>query len=279
MKKQGKFKDLTMIVNTNGSMVDKSLAKFCGKYKINPAISIDGTKEVHDSVRKGFFSSFEGAVRGYKTFQEHGINPGISCTISSKNANNLEEMTKFLVDELNPNGIGFNFLLDLKSGPNPLSIPIEESTRKLLDVFEFLRKEGIYEERLMRRIGKVVDNQIHLKDCAGYGHQIVVGPDGSFGPCQVFLNAGEFIVGNVNYNPPNPKKHPLFLEWNRRTAFEMGGECEECSSIALCGGGCAYNAYVTEGSIWERDERMCKHCNILIDWIIDDIWKRKNENA
>lgn len=273
---EGKLKDLKMIINTNGSFVDKPLAEFCAKYDINPAISIDGTKIIHDGVRKkkGLGSSFEEAKKAYKLFKEQEVNPGISCTISSKNVQNLEEIATYFADEFEPNGIGFNFLLDLTCGKNPLSIPIEYSTRKLLDVFKILREKGIYEERLMRRIGKLVNNKIHLKDCAGYGNQIVFGPDGSFGPCQIFLDAGKYIAGNVNNNPPDPRTHPIFREWNNRTALTMKG-CENCSGITLCGGGCAYNAYVTNGSIWQKDERMCKHTKILIDWIIDDIWERK----
>lgn len=275
---EGRLKDLKMIINTNGSYVNKSMAEFCARYGINPAISIDGTKEIHDNVRKkrDNGSSFEDAKRAYELFKEQKVNPGISCTISSKNIINLEEIATFFADEFEPNGIGFNFLLDLTCGQNPLSIPIKESTEKLINVFEILRERGIYEERLMRRVGKFVNNQIHLKDCAGYGNQIVFGPDGSFGPCHIFLDAGKYIAGNVNDNPPDPRTHAIFKEWNNRTAFAMEG-CEDCSEITLCGGGCAYNAYVTKGSIWEKDERMCEHCRILIDWIIDDVWKRKSD--
>ena len=275
---KGKLKDLKIIINTNGSFVDKPMAEFCARYNVNPAISIDGTKNIHDSVRKkkGEGSSFEDAKRAYELFKEQGVNPGISCTISSKNVKNLEQIATFFADEFEPNGIGFNFLLDLTCGQNPLSIPIRVSTEQLIKVFEILREKGIYEERLMRRIGKFVNNQIHLKDCAGYGNQIVFGPDGSFGPCHIFLDAGKYIAGNVNDNPSDPRTHPIFREWNNRTAFAMEG-CEDCSEITLCGGGCAYNAYVTKGSIWEKDERMCEHCGILVDWIIDDIWKRKEK--
>jgi len=275
---EGRLKDLKMIINTNGSYVDKSMAEFCAKHNVNPAISIDGTKEIHDSVRKkrGEGSSFKDAKRAYELFKEQGVNPGISCTISSKNIKNLEQIATYFADEFEPNGIGFNFLLDLTCGQNPLSITIKESSEQLIKVFEILRERGIYEERLMRRVGKFVNNQIHLKDCAGYGNQIVFGPDGSFGPCHIFLDAGKYIAGNVNDNPPDPRTHAIFTEWNNRTAFAMEG-CEDCSEITLCGGGCAYNAYVTKGSIWEKDERMCEHCGILVDWIIDDVWKRKKK--
>ncbi|MFH1592951.1 MAG: SPASM domain-containing protein [Candidatus Woesearchaeota archaeon] len=277
-EKRGRLKDLTMIVNTNGFGVDDSLARFCAEYQINPAVSIDGTKEIHDAVRKNAnsaCSSFEEATRAYGLFRSHGVKPGISCTISAKNVDQVEEIAKFLAEKLEPNGIGFNFLLDFKDRKNPLSTSIEKSTKKLIEAFKVLREKGIYEERIMRRVAKLINNKIHLKDCAGYGHQITVGPDGSLGPCQVFLNAGEMIVGNVNNNPPDPRNNAVFLEWNSRTPFEAE-DCMGCSGITLCGGGCAYNAHVTEGSIWEKDERMCQHTLLLIDWMIEDIWERKS---
>ena len=42
---KGKLKDLKMIINTNGSYVNKSMAEFCARHNVNPAISMMALKK------------------------------------------------------------------------------------------------------------------------------------------------------------------------------------------------------------------------------------------
>ncbi|UZE93850.1 MAG: SPASM domain-containing protein [Candidatus Pacearchaeota archaeon] len=279
-EKKGNLKNLGMVMNTNATKVNEEIAEFFAKNKISPAVSLDGYKEIHDSQRKNLRGkgSYDETIRGYKLFQKHGIQPGISCTITKNNIGKLEEIAEFFVDNLNPNGIGFNLLLDFKDKINPLAVSVKKATKAMLKSFEFLREKGVFEERVMRRLGKIIKKEMHLKDCAGYGRQVVVAPDGRIGPCQIAMAADYPSPGNVNDSKMfDPNDNELFLEWNKRTAFNMS-QCEDCSFITICGGGCAYQSYIKTGNIWQVDKRICEHCKELIDWVIDDLWKTKQKN-
>ncbi len=278
LEHEGKLSNLEIAIATNGTAITSEAANLCHEYDVNVSVSIDGPKDIHNAARMklGGHGSYSETLRGYKLLQEKGVNPAISCTISRHNVTQLEDIVRFFLEELKPKGFGFNFLLDFKDIENPSHVSIELAAYKLLKVFEILRERGIYEDRIMRRLSKVLNNQFHIKDCAGYGHQIIVAPEGNIGPCHVFLSIGKYVAGNIHDIDHNLACNPVFVEFNRRSPFYMP-QCWDCSSISICGGGCAFEPYNKKGIIWEKDERACVQCESLINWVVDDLWKRRQK--
>ncbi len=122
----------------------------------------------------------------------------------------------------------------------------------------------------MRKLKPFVEETIHLKDCGAIGNQIVVAPDGSIGPCHGFLYNKKYFHNSIStYNEISI--NPDFIEWSKRFPLNMD-ECKDCVAIGICGGGCPYQAYVSKGSIWELDERMCKHNKMFLEWAIWDVF-------
>ena len=63
-----------------------------------------------------------------------------------------------------------------------------------------------------------------------------------------------------------------FTEWAGRFPMNMP-ECHDCPYIALCGGGCIYNSYVSNDTIWGKDPQVCRYMKGMVDWILLDLWR------
>ena len=137
---------ITIVVN--GSLINDENAKFFAKYKVNISVSIDGLKEQHDKIRvkQNGLSSFDEVIKGYFLLKEWGVNPGISCTVSKYNVNDLEKITEFFVKELKPSGIGFNLLNVDSQGNQDYFVDICLASDKLYSSYKILRKNNIFED-------------------------------------------------------------------------------------------------------------------------------------
>lgn len=256
---------------TNAALVTPEIARFIAEQKINPGVSIDGPKEIHDKMRillnEG--GSFDETVRGWWLLKEAGAQPGISCTIGQHNVEVLDKVVEYFVKELGTKSIGFN-LPNLIKGQEDLMVPTEKVTESLIKAYAVCRKYGIYEDRLWnRRVRPFVEEQFWLTDCAGCGNQIVVLPNGAVGPCHAFLGSTKYFKSNV-FHEENLANNPIWIEWKRRAPIFMS-QCLDCSAISICGGGCPYLAHENYGSIWEVDKRICIFCNKVLEWLIGEL--------
>lgn len=266
------YPDIRMSIVTNGSLISKGVAEVFAEHDLQVGISIDGPKEIHDSLRigKDGKGTYDSVLRGYNLLKQAGCeNLGVSLTLASHNVPNLKKNVESLVKDLSPISFGFNLLLDTAKGNNPYSVPVEQTTDKMIEAFKFLRQEGIFEDRMMRKIKPFMKGIIHLKDCGAPGNQIVLAPKGDIGPCQAFLPLKKYFSQNV-HSPPLSAGESFFGEWVNRYPLKMD-DCTDCEALGVCGGGCPYNAYINTGSIQNLDERMCTHNKKFLNWVLWDV--------
>ena len=278
-------KHVSMSLLTNGALVDQETAKTLKETETKVSVSIDGPKHLHDLSRlyvEGT-TTFDDAIKGFYKLQDAGVSPGISCTISKYNVDSLEEVAEYIAKSLKPSGMGFNILLPLIDSENPVNVSHEYATEQLIKAFQILRKYGIYEDRVMRRVRPYTESKVHLKDCMGVGGQIVLEPSGQIGPCQAYLGLDHYFPLNINnlhdnltnITSDNIYKNKLFDEWRHRFPFNMK-ECSQCYAISICGGGCPYAAEVNHGTIWEIDDRVCSQAKKVMEWMIWDTFDHLN---
>jgi uncharacterized protein len=258
---------------TNGTLLDKQLALFIKDNQVDVAVSIDGPRRIHDLARRnrGNTGSFDEALRGFRHLKDVRANPSISCTIGRHNIGELDEVAGFFVNELKPFSVGFNLMI----GDSALNCGISEATQSLLKAYKVLRDGEIYEDRIMRRLEPLLKGKFHLKDCAAYGNQIAVRYDGKVGPCHAFCAAGNYFGGDVK-SPGFDIDRETFSRWATRSQL-LNPVCVKCPAVLLCGGGCAFNAYLRTGEINETDTNVCTHTHMLLDWIIVEMWQKKTE--
>jgi uncharacterized protein len=283
LEKQGVFRrPVELSLLTNATRVDDRTIEAVLDTNTSVSVSLDGPGELNGA-RQGADGNdtFRRALAGYRKLTEAGISPGISCTLNQYNASHIEEITRFIAEDLEAPGMGFNVLVPHTDGGNPVSIPPDYATDQIIRAFPVLREEGVYEDRMMRRVIPYRGSSFSLKDCMGVGGQIVITPDGRIGPCQAFLgydNYFPFTVDTLHTRLPTLTSDdiyadPLFDEWNHRFPLNMK-QCLDCPAVAVCGGGCPYASMMSKGSIWEIDERTCSQSKKIMEWMLWDTYDR-----
>lgn len=259
---------------TNGTLINDDIAEYLVSNNFSVGISIDGYKELHDKMRvyRNGKGTFDDVLIGFEKLKVAGGNPGISCTVGSHNVKELSKVAEYFATSLNIKSMGFN-ILTTGGNNNIADVSIEESSRAIIDAFSVLREYGVYEDRIMRRVKSFVDEKIRFTDCAACGNQLVISPEGNVGVCHAYVGSNKYFFSSI-YDDMNPMESETVKKWKSRTPFNKKmDECRNCSSVSLCGGGCAYEAENKTGSIFAADERYCTHSKDLLDWIIDDIYK------
>ena len=279
-KRNGKLPDKTQIsVVTNGSRIDSELTNFIKNFEISISVSIDGFESLHDKARisQEETGTFQDALNGYKLLQGSGISPSISCTIGEHNVDKIPEINRWFVEDLGVKGLGYNLPMYDLENPNVNEI-VERGADQLIECYEFNRKHGVYEDRIMRKVNSFVNKKIHINDCAGCGNQLVIAPNGDVGICHAYVGSKKYFNLSVeelaDFEPKNDKS---FIEWSRRSPINTP-ECQNCSALGICGGGCPYSAEIKCGSIWGVDERYCKHSLKSLDWLIWDLYSNSSRN-
>lgn len=126
----------------------------------------------------------------------------------------------------------------------------------------------------MRRLDKIIEDKIYMKDCAGCGNQIVLLPDGSVGPCHGFMGMKKDFSANIE--DFNFKSDETIKRWNTYSPINKP-DCvkDNCPFLLICGNGCPYYSYIKKGDIEAKDDRMFPFLSLLIDEMAKDMYFKK----
>lgn len=266
---------VNIIIFTNGTNISSEMANFLAENRVYIVVSIDGPKHVHNQMRitmkgKGSFSEVE---QGYFVYRKAGCEVGISMVASKHNVPDLENCVQYLLQHFEPLDLGISTLHLFSNGKNPAEMPISELTDSLIRTFELTRNEGTYVEHLFRRVRPFVERQPRLKDCPSCGGKFVVTPDSRVGFCEAFIGLGHFFYDLFSFDIQSNDGYKL---WNMITPLTRPG-CLKCPAIAICGGGCPYDAYARSGNIRNRDTIRCEQSKRLLEWLVWDLWRQINK--
>jgi len=267
------FQNVRIVVFTNGSLVTEELAMFFKQNDILILVSIDGPQEMHDSARrnKSGKGSFEMAIKGYNRLQESGCIVGISAVGGTHNTYNIDATFNFFM-ELHPPSIGFNFSHFLIKKKNPTELSITKFGDILLYFYRILREKGIFLENISRPIGAFSLNKIRLRECQAQGQGVTVDARGKVGPCKSLTVSDDFSIdiNQINSIPNNS----MFKEWAKRSPV-MDNYCLNCAALGICGGGCAYDSFISnKGAFQKIDRRVCSYHYNILNFLIWDLYYR-----
>lgn len=271
---QKRDKPVQVLVITNGQICRDEIVRLFAENNVAVSVSLDGRQIHHDSQRVDRLGrgTFERAAASLRRYKQAGLNVGICTTIGRHNYQDLPDIVDYLATEFDcPIELQVPFEIPFDGGNKSL-LRMAEAAPYAIEAFERLRKKGLLEGLLGRRMMQVAGGIFHHRDCSAVGGQWVVASDGSIGPCHALAGERTFFAGNVLDAEYHPWSNPAFHEWSRRQPVNMP-DCHGCSAIAICGGGCPYNALTTAGSIWQKDPHQCDYMHVLIDWLIADVWK------
>jgi len=271
LKREGKLpKNVYIALVTNGTLLNKEIILFLKENDVSVGVSIDGDKNVMDAHRryKSGKSLHRKIIENYQLLKQLGVQSGVSCTLTPENLDNFDLVLEYLINLDVRAGLSFNILL-CNAGIPVTEEYVIKASECVLKGFERFREMGIYEETMMRKVKSFVNKEIALTNCAGYGHQLVIYPQGKIGVCQDDVKSKKYVAGSVYDENFSPWENELIKEWSKRSPVNMP-QCFDCEAIGICGGGCAANAAVEYGSIWNIDKRFCVHCKKSLEWLIWD---------
>lgn len=265
---------LSVALLTNGTLMNDEIALKLSKYDLSVSISLDGADADANSCRKyrAGDSAYNDIIRGVDISMRHGLDCGLSVTLTDKSLESLDKMEK-IVEETGVKSLGFNMIMT-----DEFFQVSDDYNRKasmfVIESFQRFREKGIYEDRMMRKLKAFTKSKLYLFDCAAAGgNQMVIAPDGKVGCCHGALYNREYFptsVDNIDFNPTTNKD---YLAWADRTPINME-ECQKCVALGICGGGCALTAKKNKGGLMDLDERFCVHAKMTLNWMIWDLFNQ-----
>ncbi len=269
-------KNIEIGINTNGSKYSKKLSEVFRKNNVVLSISLDSFPELNKFTR--IYQNNKDATPIVENNIENYINDEVyvtlSITLNGYNIDYLPAFAKYISLRFPKiKSVGFNLSLEnLKK--NDLFVDPEYSAFQIYNSFRIFRKYGIYEDRVLRRLKHIVEENIYLKDCGACGNQITISPEGLVGPCHGFVGLKKYFENfSENYDFYN---NEIIKRWNTLSPI-TNKNClkDNCPFVLICGNSCPYYSYITKGSIKEKDNRMCKFLPIFINEIGKDLLIKK----
>lgn len=275
------IKNIEMSMVSNGLLLTEERALKLKELGVSIAISVDGFTEEANSMRVDVAgnSVFHKILKTLDMCKKIGVDVSLSVTLSEETIKNTKDILN-LVDNYGIKSFGFNIMMSDENFVVPQEYN-EAATQFIIDEFVELRKRGIYEDRIMRKLKAFSKAQIYFSDCAATGGgQIVISPSGQVGICHGCLHNKQYFVSNVDDIEFDATKNEDFIEWSQLTPVNKE-ECLDCSALGICGGGCPINAmHLKKGNtIHSLDERFCVHSKKTLEFLIRDLYRIISESG
>lgn len=268
-------KNLELSMVSNGLLLTEERALKLKELGVAIAISVDGFTEKANSMRVDIAGNnvFNKILKALDMCKRIGVDVSLSVTLSEETIENTKDILE-LVDKYGVKSFGFNIMMSDENFVVPQEYN-EKAAQFILDEFVELRKRGIYEDRIMRKLKAFSKAQVYFSDCAATGGgQIVIAPNGQVGICHGCLHNKQYFVTDVDNKEFDAVKHKDFIEWSQLTPVNKE-ECQDCAALGICGGGCPINAmHLKKGNtIHDLDERFCTHSKMTLDFLIKDLYR------
>lgn len=269
-------KGLRAVISTNGTMIDKDMAKRLKEVGLSyVGISLDGLEETNDKFR-GFKGAFQLALAGIRNCQEAGIKVGLRFTINARNAQDIPGIFQLLEDENIPR-VCFYHLVYAGRGTKLIEDDLtHEETRRVVDLIMDKTKDlhdrgkpkevltvdnhadAIYlYQRMLRekspRTGEVMELlKMNEGNSSGIG-LACISWDGAVHADQFWRH---YSFGNIKERPFSQiwedVTNPVMAGLKNRKPL-IKGRCARCQWFNLCNANFRVRAEAVTGDIWESD--------------------------
>lgn len=245
LQKQYNKKNLRVFhsLQTNGILIDHAWAEFLAENRFLVGLSLDGTREAHDTMRRdgNGAATYDRVIKAAECLSRHGVEFNILCVVNRYTARHPRKIYQALKKY---GYIQFIPCLDGFSGEKaPFSLSAERYGAFLCGVFD-----GYYEDFVRGEYVSVrgFDNYVQMcmglppESCAMTGRcscSPVIEGDGSVYPCDFYV-LDDYRLGNVHTHG-----FAEMLAGDTALRFvteslDTAAECTSCPYAALCRGGC-----------------------------------------
>ncbi|MBQ8202838.1 MAG: thioether cross-link-forming SCIFF peptide maturase [Clostridia bacterium] len=270
-----KGKNFRFTLTTNGMLIDDDVIDFSNEQMHNVVLSLDGRKDIHDSVRVDFNGkgSFDTIVPKFKEFVKRRGDKEyyMRGTFTHKNPDFLKDIEVML-------DLGFDKISmePVVCAPEDKSALTDEDKPVIFEQYELLAKKMLesnskgkgftfYHYMIDLKGGPCVYKRI--SGCGSGTEYMAVTPWGDLYPCHQFVGDEKFKLGNIFEGVTNTDTVKEFKGCN---AYSRP-DCRDCWAKLYCSGGCAANAYHATGSVKGIYEYGCElfrkrmECAIMVE--------------
>lgn len=256
-------KEIVFHTNSNGVVIDDSIARFITTHKIHTEISMDGLKEIHDSVRNfpngaGSFNHAINALNLIKKYNPKLRRVNIAVTLSKANYRHLRPLVDFCksfgIAEVEVNTLLFQHPLDILED-------VKERVRCLVDLRAYGVKNDIkVSGKWFKLFERLTDPVINY--CGRMGQQIGVNSSGKVFLCTGYMH----LFGEVEqWDEIIQSKE--YLDICMRTLGRID-ECSGCPVQGQCAGGCTASVIKACGSLAMAEKKECQFRKEIVEELI-----------
>ena len=246
-------KKIGISISTNGTFITPELLK---KIKDIPftlfQISLDGTKEVHDSIRgTGMWEREIQATTLDRRILKKNI--GIGTVITKRNSKIID---KILIEGARAGADTFTLLCLIVTGrandsQNPTPKEFNRSIHRAFMQYRLLQsklkvaKDTTIPPALIPRRWREKGIYLNFAPCS-FPYYLGINADGAVAPCDGLFNEPEMIVGNIREKSLKEmwKQSKLLKELRHINPGDLRGVCQKCIFKNYCNGGCRAHAYI-----------------------------------
>lgn len=251
-------------IQTNGTMIDDSWAEFLKEHNFLVGLSLDGYKDINDSLRIGpdGKGTFNQIIKTVSTFNKYKVDYNILCVVTGYVARHIRKIYSFFKE------CGFMYLQFIPC-ISPLETEEEEGfflSSKRYEYFLNTLFDDWYNDFMKGNYISIqhIDNNILALNgqppllCAMTGKcscQFVIEADGGVYPCDFYVT-DEWCLGNItdltmSFKELRDSENGLkFLSVNNNPA----NECTGCKWFFICRGGCRRYREPVEGNTMSQNK-------------------------
>ncbi|PRR81035.1 ScfB-related radical SAM/SPASM orphan maturase [Clostridium vincentii] len=244
-KEQQYNKNFRFTITTNATLLTPDIMDYLEENMVNVVLSIDGRKEVQDSIRVRINGegTYDDILPKIKSMVKRRVKSKkqyyIRGTFTSQNLDFSKDIEHFI-------DIGFKEISIepvVLPAENPLSIKkedLEQIYEEYNKIYNKLLKHDdviFYHFNIDINGGACIYKRI--SGCGAGFEYIAVTPEGDIYPCHQFVGNKVFYMGNIYDGIKNKKMSTDF----RKSNIYNKQECKKCWARFYCSGGCQANNY------------------------------------
>jgi len=267
------------VINTNSTLLTEELVKAIKPSGTSISLSIDGGTAEFNHHRRycDGRETFDNVISAINLLRQHQVNFGLSITLSEDVLLRADELLAS-IEQLNIQNIGVNPIIPSKDSPSSEQYS-ELVAQFIIKAYKRLHPLGFSEDRIARKIICFANAALYPWDCgAGGGRQVVVAPNGDVGICHGLIGERTDFVTRVDNLDFDPGKSEVFWKWRNFSPL-CHHECEACSALGICGGGCPLRAYEMSGKWNSIDKQFCSHAKKTLEFLVWEYWRRLQKTA
>lgn len=264
-----KIKNISISIQTNGTLLDKKKVDILNKYNVRIGISIDGCNEQQNKNRvyKNGKSSFNKVKQTIDMLNSSNTKFGIIMTLSKSNLNQEKEIYEFIKEN--------NICCDIRPAfPTKQTIGNDDimNNDEYIDFFttffdiwygdktnkvKLKQINEVYDEFI-----KVLEPKLYKPCCENsencFGKFISLDIDGNVYTCNRTYNEKTFYLGNMNQNSVEEIIEKSEKLHRQRKNKINSSECTKCEIYKYCYGGCPASSYYLYGDFARPYTYSCK---------------------